>query len=71
MGIYQCQENDTPKLLNSKTKSAKFRVAYAQMLIAPVICLTALIHQNRLLFKMHFHGTLDAARLHLRAMALI
>ena len=62
------------KLLNLRTKSAKFQIAYDY----PNAYRTSnmldrlMNYQDRLLYSMqYFHGTLDSARLHLPCMALL
>ncbi len=62
------------KLLNLRSKSAQFQMAYD----FPNAYRTSntldrlMNYQDRLLYNMqYFHGTLDSARMHLRAMALL
>ncbi|MGH2412771.1 MAG: hypothetical protein ACRDEA_03555, partial [Microcystaceae cyanobacterium] len=66
------QKTVRQKLVNLRTKSAKFQTAYD----FPEAYRTSnrldrlMNSQDRLLYSMqYFHGTLDSARLHLRAMA--
>jgi hypothetical protein len=68
------QKTVRQKLLNLRVKSPKFQAAYA----FPDAYRTSnaldrlMNYQDRLLYNMqYFHGTLDSARLHLRAMALL
>jgi len=68
------QKTVRQKLLNLRTKSAKFQVAYDY----PNAYRTSnaldrlMNYQDRLLYNMqYFHGTLDSALSHLRAMALL
>lgn len=68
------QKTVRQKLLHLRTKSPQFQVAYD----FPEAYRTSnaldrlMHHQNRLLTQMqYFHGTLDSARLHVRAIALI
>ena len=68
------QKTVRQKLLSLKTKSAQFQVAYDY---PNAYCTSNTLdrrmnYQDRLLYSMqYFHGTLDSARLHLRAMALL
>ncbi len=62
------------KLLNLKTKSAKFQAAYdfPDAYRTSNMLDRLMNYQDRLLYSMqYFHGSLDSTRLHLRAMALI
>ena len=62
------------KLLNLRTKFAKFQDAYDHPLAYRTSNMLDRLmnYQDRLLYNMqYFHGTLDSARLHLRAMALL
>lgn len=68
------QKTVRQKLLNLRVKSSKFQTAYD----FPNAYRTSntldrlMNYQDRLLYNMqYFHGTLDSARLHLRAMALL
>lgn len=66
------QQTMRQKLLNLRIKSVKFQAAYDRSNAYPTSNMLDRLmnYQDQLLYNLqYFHGTLDSARLHLRAMA--